>query len=398
MSANCEGLVVGVQPWLPWPLSQWKSWTEPVRSERLAALRIGVAFVCLADVLTTYVPDLHDFFGPDSIAQFGDRKVFSYYTQPPRWSWSVLRGLGQPANLLLITLGTFGLIWSTWADWDDRRTSTSVARKTRPWAKLLGCVLLASLMLLGFASRLLSGTEPIGEIDLAWIWGPWDANPAALEFFMMTLVIALVCLLFGFLTRLAAIVVWLLMNSFDNLNPYVGNQGDVVRAIMLFYLMLIPCGVAWSVDSWLRRRRTRDLRPRLVHPWPVRLLFLQLIIAYFFNGLYKVFGDNWREGASLYYVLASPTMTRVSFAQFHLPYWIMQGMSYFVLAWEIGFPVWVANRWTRIPALVAGVLFHVGIWATLELGFFCGYMLCMYLPLVPWERFCTDHLCEPGNK
>ncbi len=34
-----------------------------------------------------------------------------------------------------------------------------------------------------------------------------------------------------------------------------------------------------------------------------------------------------------------------------------------------------------------GALFHIGIWITLELGFFPPYMLCLYLPLLPWERW-----------
>ena len=37
---------VGVDPWLPWPLSAWRWWTEPVAAERLAALRIGLASSC----------------------------------------------------------------------------------------------------------------------------------------------------------------------------------------------------------------------------------------------------------------------------------------------------------------------------------------------------------------
>src|SRR5205823_3952047 len=33
--------VVGLKPWFPWPLSRWRWLNEPVRAERLAALRIG---------------------------------------------------------------------------------------------------------------------------------------------------------------------------------------------------------------------------------------------------------------------------------------------------------------------------------------------------------------------
>ena len=33
-----ERTFVGVNPWLPWPLSGWRWWTAPIRAERLAVL------------------------------------------------------------------------------------------------------------------------------------------------------------------------------------------------------------------------------------------------------------------------------------------------------------------------------------------------------------------------
>ena len=47
-----DGAVDGWSPWLPWPLSRWRWWTEPVRAERLAALRIGLGVALLLDLLT----------------------------------------------------------------------------------------------------------------------------------------------------------------------------------------------------------------------------------------------------------------------------------------------------------------------------------------------------------
>jgi hypothetical protein len=388
MNATLPGPVVGTQPWLPWPLCRWKSWTEPVRAERLAALRIGVAMIALLDVLTTFLPRVHDFFGPDSLARFARRDLFGYYTEAPRWNWSLFRGLGQPANLIPISFIAAALGLWVLAGFAERRDSSANESRVPLSRRIVVWALLTTLALLGFASRLFSTEDsPLGTVDLEWLWGPWDANPTALWVAMLVLVAALVLMLFGCLTRLAVLLAWVLMISFDNLNPYLGNQGDVVRAILFLYLVLTPCGAAWSLDRWQQRRRTGDDRPVYVQAWWLRLLFLQLIVIYFFNGLYKLFGADWHAGASLYYVMASPTLSRVSYAEFTTPFWFLQAASYLVLVWEAGFPVWVAFRWTRTPALVLGVLFHLGIWATMELGFFGAYMLCMYLPLVPWERW-----------
>ena len=52
MNAMNERNVVGLQPWLPWPLKTWPWWTQPVRAERLAVLRIGVLKLSAAELRT----------------------------------------------------------------------------------------------------------------------------------------------------------------------------------------------------------------------------------------------------------------------------------------------------------------------------------------------------------
>src|SRR5262249_8850842 len=39
-----------------------------------------------------------------------------------------------------------------------------------------------------------------------------------------------------------------------------------------------------------------------------------------------------------------------------------------------------------VVALCFGVAFHVGIGVSMELGGFVPYMLCLYMPLLPWEK------------
>jgi hypothetical protein len=348
--------VVGVRPWLPWPLSGSAWWTEPVRAERLAALRIGLATVVLLDICTTYLPHLQDFFGAGSL---GSPEVFSWVGKAPSWSWSLLRGV------------------------EDGRI-------------LLGAMIL-------------------------WC-------------------IATFCLLVGFWTRVSAVAAWVLATSFLNLNPYLGNAGDQIAGILLFYLVLCPCGAVWSVDHWLARSRraaprlgaklpsgddagTADPEPVFVPPWPLRLLFIQMTLIYFCNGLYKVAGADWREGDSLYYVLADLTLARWSYAQVPIPYWVTRLLSWTVMVWEVSFPLlmalpWIGRKlcqlcrpapdscrsldrllsWVRVLALCFGVAFHIGIGVSLELGWFAAYMLCFYLPLLPWEnsRWATGR--EPQEK
>ncbi len=292
--------VVGMRPWLPWPLSRWRWWTEPVPAERLAALRVGVAGVLLLDLLLTYLPECRLFYGAGS---WGDPAALAERLHPGSWNWSILRFVDDPR-------------------------------------------LLQTAMVLWIAAGL--------------------------------------GLLLGWATRFCAVLAWVLSVSFSNLNPEIENAGDLSRSILLFYLMLTPCGAVWALD---RRRWGREPGPRHVFPWALRLLFVQMVFIYFCNGVFKLQGADWRSGESLYRVLGDLTLARWSYAQFPIPFGITQLLTWFVLAWEVTFPLMVWWRWTRFVALLFGVLFHVGIGLSMELGGFAPYMLCFYLPLIPWERW-----------
>ncbi|MBY0523651.1 MAG: HTTM domain-containing protein [Gemmataceae bacterium] len=298
-----ERKVVGIRPWLPWPLSRIPWWTEPVRAERLAALRIGVGLATLVDVLGHYLPYASAFFGDSSL---GASAVFDAQGMDQVWRWSVLRGIHDPTTVKMVLL----------------------------------------------------------------VWAAVAAGLAA-----------------GVGSRLCAFAAWVLGMSFFNLNPFLVNSGDNVRNFLCFYLMLSPCGAAWSVDHWWARQRGAVLEPVFVQPWALRLVFVQMTVLYFMTGVWKLRG-GWHSGESpMHYVFGNLGWTRVSYAQLPLPVWAVDATTWITLIWELGFPVLVFMTWTRTLTLWMGVLFHLGTGCLLQLGPFPLYMLCLYLPLVPWEQY-----------
>ncbi|GEM_PF-2394952 len=443
---------VGLEPALPWPLAGWRWWTEPVAAERLAALRIGLASFLLIDILCTYLPNLDMFFAEG--AGSGAR-VFSWYTQAPRWTWSVLRGLGDPLIGTLLLLGWIGLGLGIVFDWftppippfargGEGGWPSGIGVKWRvvwllfgvglvgsswdrvwnqPEAELLfwiaPCTVAAAalialaveivLLLLGRGSRaalivaavslvvlgyqlalaILLDTQDVDIPVLRRLLRPWQEDAALLHVAAILWAVSAGMLALGCLTRSAAIATFVFNTSFVNLNPNIDNAGDVIRCIIVFYLMLCPCGAVWSLDRiWQRiHQPAAQARERIViSPWALRLLFVQLVLIYFMNGLYKLGGANWWSGDSLYYVLCDVTLTRFSYAQFPVPLWVTRLATWSVLLWEVGFPLLVSVRWTRKPALWFGVLFHVCIYVSMELGNFVPYILTLYLPLLPWEK------------
>lgn len=290
-----ERTVVGLTPWLPRPLSGSAWWTEPVRAERLAALRIGVGLVLLLDVLGTYLPRAGDFFGHESLGAPG---VFAAPASPFNSHHGLLGGIESPAAWVAVLL-----VWA-------------------------GCGLFLAL-----------GVAP----------------------------------------RLSALVAWLLSMAVIAVNFHLHNSGDRVRTILLFYLMLCPCGAVWGMAA-------RREGPVYVAPWALRLLFVQLAVIYFFNGVYKLLGSGWQSGDVMYYVMSNAGWSRLPPSAVPLPPLLLMLMTYLVLFWEIGFPLLVLMPAARTPTLLLGAAFHIGTGLALQLGPFPLYMLCFYLPLLPWER------------
>jgi len=97
-----DPVFVGVNPWLPYPLSRSRWWTEPVRAERWAAFRIALAAALLLDILASYLPIARDLFGPNSL---GSPDAFADRSEPPNLYWSLLRGIDSSAVLTGVLIG-----------------------------------------------------------------------------------------------------------------------------------------------------------------------------------------------------------------------------------------------------------------------------------------------------
>ncbi|NND13498.1 MAG: HTTM domain-containing protein [Acidimicrobiia bacterium] len=219
-----------------------------------------------------------------------------------------------------------------------------------------------------FTSRLWFWS-PLGDVGSQWIWIvillTWAASAGLLALGLRPKIAAAACLLIALFV--------------SNANPYIFNSGDSVRDILLFYLMLSPSGAVWSFDS-----RNDPSEEVYVSPWSLRVLFVQMAIIYLVNGISKAQSQIWLNGGALHYILSTHDWSLLSIS---LPFWMTRIATWVTLIWELAFVLLVANRPTRKVTLWIGVMFHVATLLTLRIGFFGIYMLCFYLPLLPWDRW-----------
>lgn len=254
------------------------------------------------------------------------------------------------------------------------------------------------------------GVAPDGLLDRwalrSWRWTVLFFGTDNLAVLYPTFGVWVACslgLLVGWHTRVMNVAVWFLTACFLNRNQHILNGGDDTLIVGLFLLMLMPSGHALSLDArrWRRRHAARKPVPLQLDAagstwtpaWGVRVLQIQLCVIYLTTGLAKLVLEpgtgTWWQGTSIHYVLNYVTMSRWSFAQLPVPFWLTAALTYVSVWWEVVFPLLVLSRRTRWLALGFGVLFHVGIWLTIEVGWFSFYTLALYGVWIPgefWDR------------
>jgi hypothetical protein len=190
-------------------------------------------------------------------------------------------------------------------------------------------------------------------------------------------------LLVGWRPLVCGLVCWACTLSVWNINPGPHNGGDRLRHTLLLMVAVSCSGAVWGVSSV--RSRT-DPRPVMVPGWPVKIIFVQLAVLYFFSGYYKVTSPLWRSGYVMYWASHDLYWSLYPGQASRLPVWAHQISAWITLVWELGFPVLAVMKGTRAVTLILGVIFHLGTLVTLEVGAFALYSVACYTAFAPWER------------
>ena len=196
---------------------------------------------------------------------------------------------------------------------------------------------------------------------------------------------AAVALTMGFYTRIAAVLLWIGIVSFEQRNPLVTNSGDGVIRTLAFFCVLAPAGAALSVDR-LRKAPGRFWEIPARAPWALRLIQIQISIGYLSAVWHKAQDELWANGTAVSYALRIQDIHRMPTPPFVTHSVILINLlTYGTLAIELSLGVLIWNRVARPWVLALGVCLHLGIDSSLLIGFFSYTMLAAYLAFVPPE-------------
>ena len=190
-------------------------------------------------------------------------------------------------------------------------------------------------------------------------------------------------LLVGYHTRLATVASWVLLVSLQNRNPLIGQGGDDVLRMLLFWGIFLPWGRVWSWDA-----RAQPAPGRLDYFSAATVAYIvQLALLYWCTALLKN-GPEWTQtGTALYYAFSLDQLLLPG-GRLLYPYpELLRGLTFatyyteLLLPFALFLPVGVAG-WRL---LVVGVLFgfHLGIGLTLYVGLFFLINMASVLGLLP---------------
>lgn len=201
------------------------------------------------------------------------------------------------------------------------------------------------------------------------------------------LLLAAVALVLGWRTRVASVFVAVLLLAVQRRDPWVLNSGDLLLRELALFVALMPAGETWSLDA----RRRGVSRPRA--PWALRLAQLQVSALYLSSVWAKVRGEAWNDGTAVGSALQIGDLQRLVLPDALTQSLLLSGvLTYASLAVELALAVCLWLPRARWPAMLAGVALHLGIEATLLVGWFSLAVVSSYVVFVP-----AEHLRRAGD-
>lgn len=204
-------------------------------------------------------------------------------------------------------------------------------------------------------------------------------------FLFALMLLASLCVMAGYRTRLATVTAWVLLVSLHNRNPMVLNGGDVLLRMLYFWGMFLPLGERYSIDNALTTGPRRS-----ENAWfggASAGLVLQVAVLYLCTALLKNGREWWPEGNAVLYSLSHQEFA-AGFGRW-LTQWpgLLRAITYIVYFLELGAAFLILcplyHTWLRTMAVLSLVGLHLGIGVSMRLGSFPWIDIASLIPLLP---------------
>ncbi len=220
------------------------------------------------------------------------------------------------------------------------------------------------------------------ESSFAWSHLHWFDSPVAMWSIHILCLIVLAMFMVGLFTRVTSIVSFLIVVSYANRAAGMLFGLDQINCLLAAYLMIGPCGQAFSVDRWLAKRKL-DQKPLMdkngskensshhLGSLPVsksvganisiRLIQLHMCLIYLFAGAGKLRGDSWWDGEAIWGAIANKEYQSMDLTWLVEYPELVHLMSHVTIFFELSYCALVWPKTTRPFVIALAVILHLGI-------------------------------------
>ena len=198
----------------------------------------------------------------------------------------------------------------------------------------------------------------------------------------LMLVVAGLFMVVGLYYRLSAIAIFVGMTYLFLLDEGHYLNHMYLVSLIAFLMIFLPANRRLSLDV----RFDPSLRREEVPAWTLWLLRFQIAVPYFFGGLAKLNAD-WFRGQPLHSMLAAHTDFPL-LGHYFSNRWFFDFLNWGSLLLDLLVVLALLNRYTRVPAYMAAIAFHLMNARFFNIGIFPFLMIAATAIFFPadWPR------------
>lgn len=227
-------------------------------------------------------------------------------------------------------------------------------------------------------------TDITNYLKSDWLYIDFN-NENNITLFLIIGIIFSLFLFLGFLKKLSAIVLFLLLLIFKHRNIYLLDGGDNVIWILLPFMSFIDSySFSKGYDNLINKISVKFKSYSIImSKYFSFAIIIQLCIIYFFASLHKLQGEVWLNGTALYYVLKSEDFN-ASFINNLIAQstYLVAFLTWITIIFQFAFPFLIWNKKTKLKIILIGIFFHIGIFILLRVDNFSFIMIGVYAILL----------------
>lgn len=245
-------------------------------------------------------------------------------------------------------------------------------------------------------------SRAMAEQGFTWSFLWYVDSPGLLWAIQFLILAVFILFTVGWRTRPISVLAWLLTISMCHRLQGALFGFDQVLAVLTMYLMIAPCGAAYSLDAYLAARRKNDSVPSprgkatISCNVATRLLQCHLCVIYLFGGLAKVRGESWWDGSAMWNVLANFEYQSLDMTLLGRVPWLLAVLALVTVFWETFYCALIWPRWSRPLVLGLALLIHGGIGIALGMATFGIAMITLNLCFL--EPSTVDSWFQSGTR